>query len=77
MTRLPLLLLLLFFRALPPTSTKRVQGICLPTERVKIQEFYYQPGDLIVGGNLLLATRVASNIPDFETYPFLLLVQTV
>ncbi|XP_029140051.1 vomeronasal type-2 receptor 26-like [Protobothrops mucrosquamatus] len=33
---------------------------------------YYRPGDLIIGGNLPLATISSASIPDFQKDPFLL-----
>ncbi|XP_013910440.1 PREDICTED: vomeronasal type-2 receptor 26-like [Thamnophis sirtalis] len=34
------------------------------------QEEYYSPGDLMIGGNFLLATIADSNIPDFQKGPW-------
>ncbi|KAK9408948.1 type-2 vomeronasal receptor [Crotalus adamanteus] len=68
MTGLPLLLLLWF---LPPTSEKRTQTRCVLTTSLQILEDYYRPGDLIIGGNLPLATIVlSSNSLRFHKDPF-------
>ncbi|KAG6516832.1 type-2 vomeronasal receptor [Crotalus adamanteus] len=68
MTGLPLLLLLWF---LPPTSEKRTQTRCVLTTSLQILEDYYRPGDLIIGGNLPLATTVLSfNSLRFHKDPF-------
>ncbi|XP_060548524.1 vomeronasal type-2 receptor 26-like [Pantherophis guttatus] len=74
MTRLPLLLLLMIFWLLPPTTAKRMQTICIFRNPLQIQDQweYYRPGDLIIGGNLPLATISSASIPDFQNDPFLL-----
>ncbi|XP_070588868.1 vomeronasal type-2 receptor 26-like [Erythrolamprus reginae] len=70
MTELPLFLLLLFFWLLPPTSAKRMKTVCGLTKASEILEDYYRPGDLIIGGNLPLATIVFSaNGPSFHKDP--------
>ncbi|KAG8147257.1 hypothetical protein E2320_022341, partial [Naja naja] len=73
MTRLPLLLLLIFW-LLPPTTAKRMQTICIFRNPLQIQDQweYYRPGDSIIGGNLPLATISSASIPDFQNDPFLL-----
>ncbi|KAK9408945.1 type-2 vomeronasal receptor [Crotalus adamanteus] len=73
MTKLPLLLLLLFW-FLPPITAKRMQTICVFINPLQIQDQweYYRPGDLIIGGNLPLATISSASIPDFQKDPFLL-----
>ncbi|KAG8127072.1 hypothetical protein E2320_022077, partial [Naja naja] len=69
MTGLPLLLLQLFW-LLPPTSAKTMKTGCGLTRSLDILEDYYRPGDLIIGGNLPLATIVSfSKGPDFHTQP--------
>ncbi|KAG8127084.1 hypothetical protein E2320_022122, partial [Naja naja] len=54
MAGLPLMLLLLLFSLLPPIIAKRMQNFCVLPQPYKIQENYYSPGDLIIGGNLHL-----------------------
>ncbi|KAG8127085.1 hypothetical protein E2320_022121, partial [Naja naja] len=54
MAELPLMLLLLLFSLLPPIIAKRMQNLCVLPQPYKIQENYYSPGDLIIGGNLHL-----------------------
>ncbi|KAK9408930.1 type-2 vomeronasal receptor [Crotalus adamanteus] len=70
MSALPLLLLLLFF-LLPPIMAKKMQALCLLPQPYKIQEHYYRPGDLIVGGNLHLGNYWSLYL-DFkqDPYPF-------
>ncbi|KAG6477681.1 type-2 vomeronasal receptor [Crotalus adamanteus] len=68
-TGLPLLLLLLFW-FLPPTSAKRMQSTCMLRNPFQNQKGYYRPGNLIIGGNLPLATILPME-PDFNQHPFL------
>ncbi|KAG8127066.1 hypothetical protein E2320_022127, partial [Naja naja] len=72
MTGLPLLLLvLLLFWLLPPTSAKRMQSVCVLTRSLQILKDYYRPGDLIIGGNLPMAIIVLSfNRLRFHKEPF-------
>ncbi|KAG8127124.1 hypothetical protein E2320_022163 [Naja naja] len=68
MTGLPLLLLQ--FWLLAPTSAKKMETIDLLRHYFHYQEEYYSSGDLIIGGNFLLATITDSNIPDFQKGPW-------
>ncbi|XP_060548618.1 vomeronasal type-2 receptor 26-like [Pantherophis guttatus] len=70
MTGLPLLLLL--FCLSPPTAAKRRQTICVLRNLFKPygKWNYYRPGDLIIGGNLPLATLMSSSVPRFQKEPF-------
>uniref|UniRef100_A0A8C5RLM2 Receptor ligand binding region domain-containing protein n=1 Tax=Laticauda laticaudata TaxID=8630 RepID=A0A8C5RLM2_LATLA len=69
MNRMPLLLL--HFWLLPPTTAKRMQTVCVMKNPFRIPKAYYKPGDLIIGGNLLLKTIISSNFPDFKNDPSL------
>ncbi|XP_070794656.1 vomeronasal type-2 receptor 26-like [Pituophis catenifer annectens] len=72
MTELPLLLLLLLCWLLPPTSPTsavRMQTTCVLPKRLKIQEYYYKPGDLIIGGNLPLGVYGNTVYLDFTMDP--------
>ncbi|XP_070794878.1 vomeronasal type-2 receptor 26-like [Pituophis catenifer annectens] len=70
MTGLPLLLLL--FCLSPPTAAKRRQTVCVLRNLFKPygKWNYYRPGDLIIGGNLPLATLMSSSVPRFQKEPF-------
>ncbi|KAG8127139.1 hypothetical protein E2320_022161, partial [Naja naja] len=72
MTGLPLLLLLLFFWLLPPTSptsARRSQTRYGLPKHLKIEEHYYRPGDLIIGGNLPLGVFAEAPTLDFKMDP--------
>ncbi|XP_060548751.1 vomeronasal type-2 receptor 26-like [Pantherophis guttatus] len=71
MTELPLLLLLLCWLLPPtsPTSAVRMQTTCVLPKRLKIQEYYYRPGDLIIGGNLPLGFYGNTVYLDFTMDP--------
>ncbi|KAG8148030.1 hypothetical protein E2320_001376 [Naja naja] len=65
-----LLLMLLFFWLLSPTSAKTLQTVCVLRNYFQLQESYYRPGDLVIGGNLPLGTIVLSNLGvGFEFSP--------
>ncbi|XP_070794581.1 vomeronasal type-2 receptor 26-like [Pituophis catenifer annectens] len=51
-----------------------MQTICIFRNPLQIQDQweYDRPGDLIIGGNLPLATISSASIPDFQNDPFLL-----
>ncbi|XP_060548624.1 vomeronasal type-2 receptor 26-like [Pantherophis guttatus] len=68
MIGLPLLLLLLFW-LLPPAHAKQMPKIGVLPNTFQIQQEYYRPGDLIIGGNILLSTIQYLNIPDFSKDP--------
>ncbi|KAG8147325.1 hypothetical protein E2320_000185, partial [Naja naja] len=70
-----LLLMLLFFWLLSPTSAKTLQTVCVLRNYFQLQESYYRPGDLVIGGNLPLGTIVLSNVPDFQGDPLMLITQ--
>ncbi|XP_026578451.1 vomeronasal type-2 receptor 26-like [Pseudonaja textilis] len=70
MAGLPLLLLLLLFSLLPPIIAKKMQNFCVLPQPYKIQENYYSPGDLIVGGNLHLGLYWELYLP-FNKDPYL------
>ncbi|XP_060548716.1 vomeronasal type-2 receptor 26-like [Pantherophis guttatus] len=74
MTGLPLLLLLLFC-LLPPVTAKKIHSVCPLKKHVKFpnQWEFYRPGDLIIGGNLPLATFVESKSQDFQGDPLRLI----
>ncbi|XP_013916374.1 PREDICTED: vomeronasal type-2 receptor 26-like [Thamnophis sirtalis] len=55
-----LLLLLMLFWLLAPTSMKRLQS----------EELYYMPGDLIIGGNLPFGVDLRSTSTGFQKDPF-------
>uniref|UniRef100_A0A8C5WQF4 G-protein coupled receptors family 3 profile domain-containing protein n=1 Tax=Laticauda laticaudata TaxID=8630 RepID=A0A8C5WQF4_LATLA len=68
MAGLPLLLLLLLlFFLLPPMKMK---NFCVLPQPYKIQENYYSPGDLIIGGNLHLGLYWELYLP-FNKDPYL------
>ncbi|XP_029141950.1 vomeronasal type-2 receptor 26-like [Protobothrops mucrosquamatus] len=67
MTELPHLLL--FFWLLAPTTAKRMQTVCALTTTLQEKLDYYNPGDLIIGGNLHLRTFVSINSPNFQEDP--------
>ncbi|KAG8127135.1 hypothetical protein E2320_022262, partial [Naja naja] len=72
MIGLPLLLLLLLFWLLPPSTAKKIQPMCVLPKQLKFRfelEFY-RPGDLIIGGNLPLVAFLNSNIPAFRELGF-------
>ncbi|XP_060548738.1 vomeronasal type-2 receptor 26-like [Pantherophis guttatus] len=69
MTGLPLLLLLLLFWLLPPTSAKRIPVTCVLANTFQIQQDYYTPGDFMIGGDLLLANILYVNDIDFKKDP--------
>ncbi|KAK9408954.1 type-2 vomeronasal receptor [Crotalus adamanteus] len=77
MTQLPLLLLLLFFWILPPSTGKRDQTICVSRNYLKSLKNYYRPGDLIIGGNLPLETMLFSEVSHFQKDPFVLSIRTL
>ncbi|XP_032070589.1 vomeronasal type-2 receptor 26-like [Thamnophis elegans] len=62
-----LLLMLLLFWLQAPTTEKRLQNICVLTDYMGVDESYYSPGDLIIGGNLPLGTIGQSPLCDFNT----------
>ncbi|KAG8147250.1 hypothetical protein E2320_022384, partial [Naja naja] len=49
-----LCLMLLLFWLLAPTIAKRLQTMCVFRDYIPLEESYYRPGDLIIGGNLPL-----------------------
>ncbi|KAG8127098.1 hypothetical protein E2320_022090, partial [Naja naja] len=78
MTGLSLLLLLLLFWLLPPTSPTsavRMQTRYVLPKELKIQEYCYRPGDLIIGGNLPLGVYFNSASLDFKMNPFWFSIQ--
>ncbi|XP_060548625.1 vomeronasal type-2 receptor 26-like [Pantherophis guttatus] len=68
MIGLPLLLLLLFW-LLPPAHAKQMPKIGVLPNTFQIQQEYYRPGDLIIGGNFLLSSIPYFKDPDFKTDP--------
>ncbi|KAG8146496.1 hypothetical protein E2320_012821, partial [Naja naja] len=69
MTGLPLLLLL--FCLLHPIIAKRRKTVCvLNLSELQGKQYYYRPGDLIIGGNLPLGTVMPSSMPNFQMEPF-------
>ncbi|XP_058019515.1 vomeronasal type-2 receptor 26-like [Ahaetulla prasina] len=75
MAGLPLLLQLLLFWFLPPTSAKKIQTTCVPPEGFNFQNPWeqYRAGDLIIGGNLPLSAPSLFLDPDFQKDPLLLI----
>ncbi|KAK9408879.1 type-2 vomeronasal receptor [Crotalus adamanteus] len=73
MTRLPLLLLVLFW-LLPRTTTKKTQTICVPQKGLNFQDQweFYRPGDLIIGANLPLTALMFPSLSDFQNDPLML-----
>ncbi|XP_070589639.1 vomeronasal type-2 receptor 26-like [Erythrolamprus reginae] len=61
-----LLLILIFFWLLTPTTAKRLQTICMFRNYIQLNENYYRAGDLIIGGNLPLGTLSSSLVPVFN-----------
>ncbi|XP_032070887.1 vomeronasal type-2 receptor 26-like [Thamnophis elegans] len=62
-----LLLMLMLFWLQAPTTEKRLKNICVLTDYMGVDESYYRPGDLIIGGNLPLGTIGQSPLCDFNT----------
>ncbi|KAG8147810.1 hypothetical protein E2320_023034, partial [Naja naja] len=67
-----LLMLLMLFWLLAPTTPKRLQTICVFKDYINLNESYYRPGDLIIGGILPLGIIAKSPFLDFKTLEFLL-----
>ncbi|XP_029140444.1 vomeronasal type-2 receptor 26-like [Protobothrops mucrosquamatus] len=67
MTQLPHLLLLLCF--LPPANAKKMPNMGVLANTFQIQQEYYRPGDLIIGGNLHLTSIQYLNNPPFTKEP--------
>ncbi|XP_070589120.1 vomeronasal type-2 receptor 26-like [Erythrolamprus reginae] len=61
-----LLLILIFFRLLAPTTAKRLQTICVFRDYIKLGTSYYRPGDFIIGGNLPFGTLSHPFAPVFN-----------
>ncbi|XP_032070939.1 vomeronasal type-2 receptor 26-like [Thamnophis elegans] len=62
-----LLFWLMLFWLLAPTTVERLQTICVLKDYVNIDESYYKPGDLIIGGNLPLGINFKTPVPEFNT----------
>ncbi|XP_060543121.1 vomeronasal type-2 receptor 26-like [Pantherophis guttatus] len=62
-----LLLMLMLFWLLAPTTAKRLQTICVLKDYIPLKESYYRLGDLIIGGNLPLGIILKSVVPEFNT----------
>ncbi|XP_032070658.1 vomeronasal type-2 receptor 26-like [Thamnophis elegans] len=62
-----LLLMLMLFCLLAPTTVKRLQTMCVFRDYIDLDESYYRPGDLIVGGNLPLGTILKTVLLDFNS----------
>ncbi|XP_070795196.1 vomeronasal type-2 receptor 26-like [Pituophis catenifer annectens] len=69
MTGLPLFLLLLLFWLLPPAAAKGMPNVSVLANSFHILQEYYKPGDLIIGGNLLLTRIQYFEDPDFKRDP--------
>ncbi|XP_070792970.1 vomeronasal type-2 receptor 26-like [Pituophis catenifer annectens] len=50
-----------------PTTAQRLQTICVLWNYINLDENYYKPGDLIIGGNLPLGAILTSPVFDFNT----------
>ncbi|XP_070794060.1 vomeronasal type-2 receptor 26-like [Pituophis catenifer annectens] len=61
-----LLLMLMLFWLLAPTTAKRLQTMCVFRDYIPLEENYYRPGDLIIGGNLPLGAMYLSVVQDFN-----------
>ncbi|KAG8127061.1 hypothetical protein E2320_022097, partial [Naja naja] len=62
-----LLLMLMLFWLLAPTTAKRLQTICVFKGYIQLDESYYRPGDVIIGGNLPLGIIAKSPVLNFNT----------
>ncbi|KAG8148184.1 hypothetical protein E2320_011872, partial [Naja naja] len=62
-----LLLMLIFFWLLAPTTLKRLQTMCVFRDYIPLDKSYYRPGDLIIGGNMALGASFDSTVPHFTT----------
>ncbi|XP_032070519.1 vomeronasal type-2 receptor 26-like [Thamnophis elegans] len=62
-----LMLMLMLFWLLAPTTLKRLRTICVCRSFIGLDESYYRPGDLIIGGNLPLGSILESPVTDFNT----------
>ncbi|XP_070793282.1 vomeronasal type-2 receptor 26-like [Pituophis catenifer annectens] len=62
-----LLMLLMLFWLLAPTTAKKLQTICVLRDYIQLEESIYRPGDLIIGGNLPLRIIFKSSGLDFNT----------
>ncbi|KAG8147252.1 hypothetical protein E2320_022382, partial [Naja naja] len=62
-----LLLILMLFWFLAPTTAKRLQTICVFKRYIQVDESYYRPGDVIIGGNLPLGIIAKSPVLNFNT----------
>ncbi|XP_070590281.1 vomeronasal type-2 receptor 26-like [Erythrolamprus reginae] len=63
------MLLLMFFWLLAPTTEKTLQTACVFRNYINIKGSYYRPGDLIIGGILSLG-MVDTRILDFHAVNF-------
>ncbi|XP_070793360.1 uncharacterized protein [Pituophis catenifer annectens] len=61
-----LLLMLMLFWLLAPTTAKRLQTICVIRDYIQLKESFYRPGDLIIGGNLPMGDIYGSVVQDFN-----------
>ncbi|KAG8127080.1 hypothetical protein E2320_022119, partial [Naja naja] len=68
MAGLPLLLLLLFW-LLPPAHAERMPNRAVLPNNFQVQQEYYKPGDLIIGGNFLLTSIHYFKNPNFSKDP--------
>ena len=67
---LPLMIWLLIVFWLLPQATQRMwRNTCHMTRPYELQEDYYRPGDLIVGGNLLLGSYSYEETASFHRLP--------
>ncbi|KAG8127095.1 hypothetical protein E2320_022111, partial [Naja naja] len=69
MIGLPLLLLLLLFWLLSPTSAKRIPVTCVSANTFQSQQDYHTPGDFMIGGNLFLTNMIDFDHSDFQKQP--------
>ncbi|XP_060548536.1 vomeronasal type-2 receptor 26-like [Pantherophis guttatus] len=67
-----LLLMLMLFWLLAPTTAQRLQNISVFRDYVQLEESNYRPGDLIIGGNLPLRMTLKPPALDFNTVNLLL-----
>ncbi|XP_026580393.1 vomeronasal type-2 receptor 26-like, partial [Pseudonaja textilis] len=65
--RVMLQLVLLLFWFLPPATMKRLQTMCVFRDYIPLNQSYYRPGDLIIGGNLPLGGSLDPTVPHFNT----------
>ncbi|XP_070794278.1 vomeronasal type-2 receptor 26-like [Pituophis catenifer annectens] len=62
-----LLMMLMLFWLLAPTTAKRLQTICELRDYIDLDGIFYRPGDLIIGGNLPFGDIYPSDVQEFNT----------